>query len=319
MSANPFGAKRYWSFDDDMKRRFGGKIARVSLDGGFTCPNRDGSRGTGGCTFCSGRGSGEFAGERGQTLAQQVEDGKRLVAGKWSPVGYLAYFQAFSNTYASLETLRSLYEQALAQPGICGLIVATRPDCLNQEIAAYLQELARRCYVQVELGLQTASDRTAARVHRCYSWREFLRGVELLHRYSIRTGVHLINGLPGEDAERMRQNARSVAQLPVHSIKIHMLHVLRNTAMAVEYAAGRVPLLTQEEYVGIVCDQLELLPGHMVIDRLTGDGKREELLAPLWTRNKRQVLNDIAGLLRRRDSWQGKYAKIHCNHGGSLL
>ena len=143
--------------------------------------------------------------------------------------------------------------------------------------------------------------------------------MELLHRYSIRTGVHLINGLPGEDAERMRQNARSVAQLPVHSIKIHMLHVLRNTAMAVEYAAGRVPLLTQEEYVGIVCDQLELLPGHMVIDRLTGDGKREELLAPLWTRNKRQVLNDIAGLLRRRDSWQGKYAKIHCNHGGSLL
>ncbi|MGE4548335.1 MAG: TIGR01212 family radical SAM protein [Intestinibacillus sp.] len=297
--------KRYHTYAYFLKRRYGGRVARVPLDGGFSCPNRDGTKGAGGCAFCSGRGSGDQIPAL-PSLREQYAAGRAKLAEKWPDARYIPYLQAFSGTYAPIRRLCAVYEEALRLPGAVGLAVATRADCVTEDAAELLAEIAARTDLTVELGLQTASDETARRIGRCETRAEFLEGFARLRARKVPVWVHLINGLPGETPEDMRASAQFVAGLGVQGIKMHLLHVLRGTPLASAYLEGQLPVLLREDYVSVVCDQLELLPPSMVIGRLTGDGAAAELLAPLWSRRKREVLNAIDRELVRRDSWQGK-------------
>ncbi|WP_206808496.1 TIGR01212 family radical SAM protein [Paradesulfitobacterium ferrireducens] len=306
---NRWGNKRYHTFNAHLRETFGEKIIKVSLDAGFTCPNRDGTRGWGGCVYCSERGSGDFAGAQTLSIPEQFAQVKERMHLKWPKAKYLAYFQAYSNTYAPVARLREVYEQALAEKDVIGLALATRPDCLPPEVLSYLEELNRRTYLWVELGLQSMHDRTLAWIRRGHNYREFLEGYHELKKREIRVCVHIILGLPGETRAQMLETAKALAGLKVEGVKIHLLHVLRGTPLALIYEKEKFPLLTKEEYVSLVADVLEILPPDMIIHRLTGDGPPEQLIAPLWSRKKWEVLNAIDAELERRDSWQGKYAK----------
>lgn len=298
--------KRYHTFTYDLRRRFGCKVAKISLDAGFTCPNIDGTRGVGGCTYCSARGSGDFAGDACLPLRRQFDQVRAMMGKKWAGTKYIPYFQAHTNTYAPLPVLKEKFEEALTFPDVVGLSIATRADCLEDDVADYLGELNRRTALEVELGLQSVHDVTGQRINRCHSYAEFLQGYRKLVDRGIPVCVHIIDGLPGENREMMLQTARELSRLQLHSIKIHLLHVLKGTVMERQLAAGEFSLLSREEYVQIVCDQLELLPPELVIQRLTGDGERESLVGPEWSLKKLCVLNEIDKELVRRDSWQGK-------------
>ena len=298
--------KRYHTFTYFLEQKFGRKVAKISLDAGFTCPNIDGSKGVGGCTYCSARGSGDFAGDQSLSLREQFEQVRQVMNQKWPDAVYIPYFQAHTNTYAPLEVLKEKFEEALSFPDVMGLAIATRADCITDEIADYLGELAQRTYLEVELGLQSVHDVTGERINRCHSYADFLEGYQKLADRGINICVHIIDGLPGEDREMMLETARRLSHLHLHSIKIHLLHVLKGTVMEQQLAEGQFRLLTREEYVGIVCDQLELLPPQMVIQRVTGDGERESLVGPEWSLKKLCVMNEIDKELVRRNSFQGK-------------
>ncbi len=302
---NPFGEKRFLSIDAVFKREFGRKTVKIPLNAGLGCPNRDGSKGVGGCVYCSSSLSGEFAGSPSLTLADQFEATKRLYLNKWGETAYIAYLQAGSNTYAPVGRLKRIYDEALAIPGVCGLSVATRADCISEEVAGLLSEISERTYLTVELGLQSSSDRTARLINRCHSYQEFLEGYRRLSSRGIKTCVHIINGLPGETKEDMIKTAMDVAQLSPYEIKIHLMHIIAGTEAEKMYRRGEIIPLEREEYIGVVCDQLELLPPTVAIGRLTGDGDKRTLVAPLWSRDKRSVLNGIDRELRLRDSFQG--------------
>lgn len=302
---NPFGEKRFLSIDAVFKREFGRKTVKIPLNAGLGCPNRDGSKGVGGCVYCSSSLSGEFAGSPSLTLADQFEATKRLYLNKWGETAYIAYLQAGSNTYAPVGRLKRIYDEALAIPGVCGLSVATRADCISEEVAGLLSEISERTYLTVELGLQSSSDRTARLINRCHSYQEFLEGYRRLSSRGIKTCVHIINGLPGETKEDMIKTAMDVARLSPYEIKIHLMHIIAGTEAEKMYRRGEIIPLEREEYIGVVCDQLELLPPTVAIGRLTGDGDKRTLVAPLWSRDKRSVLNGIDRELRLRDSFQG--------------
>lgn len=308
---NPFpytlDNKRYHTQNYELRKIFGEKVCKISLDGGFTCPNLDGSKGVGGCTYCSGRGSGDFTQSALLPIEEQWNLQQQAMYRKWPGSGCIAYFQAHTNTYAPLSRLKELYETALAQPGCVGLDIATRGDCLSEEVCNYLAQLNQRCWLLVELGLQSTFDDTGEKINRCHSYAEFLEGYQRLKQRGIRVCIHLINGLPGEDHQRMVENVRRICHLGMYAVKLHLLYILKGTQMAREYQQGKVKMLTREEYVSIVCDQLELLPPQTVIHRLTGDGKKEDLIGPLWSLKKFCVLNEIDKELVRRNSWQGKY------------
>ncbi len=308
---NPFpytlDNKRYHTQNYELRKIFGEKVCKISLDGGFTCPNLDGSKGVGGCTYCSGRGSGDFTQSALLPIEEQWRIQQETMYRKWPGSGCIAYFQAHTNTYAPLPRLKELYETALAQPGCVGLDIATRADCLSEEVCDYLAQLNQRCWLLVELGLQSTFDDTGEKINRCHSYAEFLEGYQRLKQRGIRVCIHLINGLPGEDHQRMVENVRRISHLGMYAVKLHLLYILKGTQMAREYQQGKVKMLTREEYVSIVCDQLELLPPQTVIHRLTGDGKKEDLIGPLWSLKKFCVLNEIDKELVRRNSWQGKY------------
>lgn len=302
---NPFGEKRFLSIDAVFKREFGRKTVKIPLNAGLGCPNRDGSKGVGGCVYCSSALSGEFAGSPSLTLADQFEATKRLYLNKWGETAYIAYLQAGSNTYAPVGRLKRIYDEALAIPGVCGLSVATRADCISEEVAGLLSEISERTYLTVELGLQSSSDRTARLINRCHSYQEFLEGYRRLSSRGIKTCVHIINGLPGETKEDMIKTAMDVAQLSPYEIKLHLMHIIAGTEAEKMYRRGEIIPLEREEYIGVVCDHLELLPPTVAIGRLTGDGDKRTLVAPLWSRDKRSVLNGIDRELRLRDSFQG--------------
>lgn len=302
-----YTGKRYHTFHTQMMKDFGCRVVKLALNGGFTCPNLDGTKGFGGCVYCSEAGSGDFAGKSTDSLEDQYAYEKRLLAGKWKQAKYLAYFQAHSNTYAPVSRLKELFEQALSLPEVVGLSVSTRPDLLPEDVLQYLSELNRRTYLEVELGLQSIHNNTLQTINRCHTYEDFLDGYRALEQRGIRVCVHIINGLPGETLEMMLQTAESVGKLHPSSVKIHALHILKNTRIFRWYETEGVPLLSKKEYVSLVCDQLERFPAETVIQRLTGDGRRSDLVAPLWTLGKRGVLNDIDRELKRRDSWQGKY------------
>ena len=308
---NPFlhsdSNKRYYTYDYYLRRTFGGKCAKLPLDAGFTCPNIDGRCGRGGCIYCSDRGSGDFAPEALLSIREQIAAQKELFARKWDVSRCIAYFQAHTNTYAPLPILREKYEEALVQEEIVGLNIATRADCLSPDVVEYLAELANRTVLTVELGLQTSSDDTAVRINRGHSFADFCRGFDALRAASekIQICVHVILGLPGEDDERMLQTVRDVAALRPDQVKIHLLHVLRGTTLAGLYERGEYQPLERDRYIRLVADALELLPSDTVIGRLTGDGKADDLLAPLWSRKKTTVINDVDKLLYTRNSYQG--------------
>ncbi len=307
---NPFpyadDNKRYHTWNYFLRHKFGTKVIKVSLNGGFTCPNIDGTKGRGGCIYCSPSGSGDFAGDPSREIPAQFAEVAGRLHKKWHEGKYIAYFQARTNTYAPAEVLRSRFEPALAIPGVVGLSVATRCDALAEDALSYLEELNSRTYLMVELGLQTVSDKTGRLINRGHTFSEFVEGYEKLQRRGIDVCIHLINGLPGEGREQMIENVRTVAGLAPRSVKLHLLHVLKNTPLAAMYERGEFDTLRFEEYVSLIADQLELLPPETVIQRLTGDGARAELIAPLWSLKKFVVLNEIDKELARRDSFQGR-------------
>jgi radical SAM protein (TIGR01212 family) len=302
--------KRYHTFNEQLRERFGGKIVKVSLDAGFTCPNRDGTLGIGGCVYCSERGSGDFAGDQRLSIPDQFIEVKERMKKKWPNAQYIAYFQAYTNTYATVKRLREVYEEALAEENVVGLSISTRPDCLPEDVLDYLEELNQRTYLWVELGLQSSHDRTMEWMGRGHDYAQFLKGLEQLRSRGIRVCAHIILGLPGETKVEMIETAQAVAKLPLEGIKIHLLHVLRGTPLATIFQQEPFDLMTKEEYVSLVVDILEILPPEVVIHRLTGDGPPDDLIGPLWSRKKWEVLNAIDAELEWRDSWQGKKAEI---------
>ena len=301
--------KRFLSFNHYLRKIFGEKIFKISLDGGFSCPNRDGTVALGGCTFCSAQGSGDFVQMHTAPLSEQFERYKNKLREKWAGEKFIAYFQAFSSTHAPVSVLRERFENILLEEDVVGLSIATRPDCLPEDVIAYLAQLNQRTFLWVELGLQTIFDDTAASFNRGYQFETYLKAVEKLRMHKIRICTHIINGLPGENREMMLESARTIAKLDVQGIKIHLLHLLKNTPMVQLYNTDKLRFLERDEYVTLVCDQLEILPPDMVIHRLTGDGPRDKIIGPLWSIKKWETLNAINRLLEVRDSWQGKYYK----------
>ncbi len=310
-ATNPFPNtdtnKRYYTYDYYLRKTFGGKCAKIPLDGGFTCPNVDGRCGVGGCIYCSGRGSGDFAESPTLSVSEQYRRVRKTLGSKWSVERCIPYFQARTNTYAPVARLRELFEEALTLDGAVGLNIATRADCLEADAVDYLSELAQRTVLSVELGLQTVHDDTARLINRGHTFADFLDGYRRLRAASdrIHICVHLILGLPGEDRERMLESVRRVAALRPDQVKIHLLHVLKDTPLANMYESGEYLPLEKEEYVSLVVDALELLPPDTVIARVTGDGMADDLLAPDWSRKKVSVINDIDKLLYERNSYQG--------------
>lgn len=299
--------KRYYTFDCYLKRRFGRKCAKISLDGGFSCPNIDGKVGFGGCIYCSERGSGDFAPSPVLPLKTQFEEGVKLIIGKWQDAYYIPYFQAHSNTYAPLSVLKEKFEEVLSYERVVGLSVATRCDCLDDEKIAYLRELSERTYLTLELGLQSANENTLRLINRGHTLADFERTLEKLD--GINVCIHVINGLPGEGRKEMMDTARKLAEYRPHEIKIHMLYVLKNTPIYKMYERGDFSLLSLEEYASLVVDQLELIPGDTVIGRVTGDGMKEDLVAPLWTLKKTVVANEIDKEFARRGTYQGFFCE----------
>ena len=281
------------SANEYYRRRFGCKLYKLALDGGMSCPNRDGSKGDRGCIFCSGAGSGDFAAARRGSVTEQIEAAKALVAGKLRSGKYIAYFQSFTNTYAPLPYLEALFSEALAHPDIAALSVATRPDCLSEEVLALLTRLDRVKPVMVELGLQTIHPATADFIRRGYPLSDFDRAVERLSALGLHTVVHVILGLPGETEQMMVQTVRYLGRSGAKGVKLQLLHVLEGTDLAALWRAGLVPTMTLEDYARLLGRCLAALPEDMVIHRLTGDGAKKDLLAPLWTADKKRVLNYV--------------------------
>ena len=303
--------KRYYTYDYYLRKTFGSKVAKIPLDAGFTCPNIDGRCSTGGCIYCSGRGSGDFAESPLLSIEEQYSITREKLSSKWSTGKCIPYFQAHTNTYAPIEKLRGLFERALTLDGAVGLNIATRADCLPNDVCEYLADIAERTTLTVELGLQTSDDDVAEFINRGHSFSDFLDGYKRLREASdkINICVHIIFGLPNEDREMMLDTVKRVAELRPEQVKIHLLHVLKNTKMASLYESGEYIPLEKEEYVSLVADAIELLPPETVVARVTGDGMAEELLAPEWSRKKVSVINDIDKMLYQRNSWQGKNYK----------
>lgn len=282
---------------DHYKEKFGCKVYKLSLDGGFSCPNRDGTVGYGGCIFCTG--SGEFAEGGPEPIAVQLERAKARVAAKNKDGKYIAYFQAFTNTYASVERLRQLYLDAIAPEDIVGLSIGTRPDCLGEDVVALLAEVNRVKPVSVELGLQTIHEETARYIRRGYGADVYFDAVKRLKEAGIEVVTHIILGLPGETTEMMLQSTRAAVEAGTDGVKFHLLHVLRGTDLAKEYEAGKFSCFTLEEYGEILKQCISVLPENVVIHRITGDGAKKDLIAPLWSADKKRVLNYLHNILRK--------------------
>lgn len=297
---------RYYSFDQYLKETFHTKVYKVSLNGGMTCPNRDGTLGTGGCIFCSEGGSGDFAASRSLSITEQIEAGKKLINKKSNTQNFIAYFQAFTNTYAPCDYLRKIFTEAMQHPDIVGLSIGTRPDCLPENVLSLLSSLNQNKTVMIELGLQTMHEETAALIRRGYPLICFEEAVKKLRARNIPVIVHLILGLPGETNDMMLDTIRYLNYLPINGIKLSMLHILKNTDLAKLYKTNPFPVFTLEEYSNLVIQCLELLRKDIVVHRITGDGPKNLLLAPLWSGHKRLVLNTIMHEMKIRDSYQGK-------------
>lgn len=301
-----FDNKRYHTWNYYLKNKYQQKVFKVPLNANFSCPNRDGTCGSGGCTFCGALGSGEYAGNIHDDLANQFSDVYEVMKRKW-PTGLpMAYFQAYTNTYAPLEKLKEYFTPFVERTDILGIAIATRADCLEDDKIAYLQSLTKKKEIWIELGLQSIHDKTAIETNRGHDYTTFLDCIERLKNTDLKICVHIINSLPNEDEQMMLETAKQVGQLPIHAVKLHMLHVCEGTKMGEDYKKNPFPLLTLEQYIDIIIKQLELFPPEIIIQRLTGDAVKELLIAPEWTLNKTNVLNSIDKEMVRRNTWQGK-------------
>lgn len=303
-----WNGKPYHSLDYELKKQFGQKVYKLSLNGGMTCPGRDGTLDSGPCIFCSAGGSGDFATPVMDSVHEQIEAAKLQVQRKMSgPGSYIAYFQSYTNTYAPLSHLRAIFTDAIRHPDIAALSVATRPDCLGPEVVDLLRELNSIKPVWVELGLQTIHESTARFIRRGYPLPVFESALLRLKEAGITVIVHIILGLPGETREMMLETVRYLAKGVVDGIKLQLLHILNGTDLARIYRDTPFPVLSMEEYLDLVIDCVELLPPDMTIHRITGDGPKKLLVSPLWSGNKRLVLNSLHRRFKERDTWQGKH------------
>ena len=301
--------KRYHSWNFALRQEFGEKIFKVPIDAGFDCPNRDGTVAKGGCTFCSVSGSGDMILAPEAPLPEQFEKEIAMMHKKWPQVDkYIVYFQNFTNTHAPVAVIRERFEQVLTLPCVVGISIGTRPDCLPEDVVDYLAELNQRFYLWVELGLQTTFETTSNAINRAHDYQTYLDGVASLRKHNIRVCTHLINGLPGETIEMMQENVRRTIQdSDIQGIKLHLLHLMRNTRMLRDYHEGRLQLMRRDTYVSLICDQLEMIPPEIIIHRLTGDAPWDSLVGPMWSLKKWEVLNEIDQEMLRRNSYQGKF------------
>ena len=297
--------KRYHTLNYFYKNKFGTKVFKLSLNAGFTCPNLDGTKGYGGCIYCSKTGSGEFGGNILDSLTKQVEEMKKIVNKKNIPCKYIGYFQARTNTYAPVEILKRKYEEVLSCKDIIGLNIATRCDAITDECLEYLTELNKKTYLTIELGLQTIHENTSTLINRCHSLKEFEIMVKKLREKHINVVIHIINGLPFETEEMMLETAKYLNTLDIQGIKIHMLHIIKDTKMAELYEKEKFHILSKEEYIDIVIKQLELLDPKIVINRITSDPDKDNLIEPIWLCEKCQLLNDIDKEMKKRNTYQG--------------
>lgn len=299
--------QRYYPFRQFLQDRFGGKIYRVTVDGGFTCPNADGTVAEGGCVYCDNRSFSPARRSARQTVRDQIRQGITLLRKRYARADqFIAYYQAATNTYASLPKLKRLYDEALAQPEIVGLAVGTRPDCVPNEVLDLLQSYTEKHYVCLELGVQTIHNRSLDWMNRGHHFDAFVDAMERCQGRGFDLCVHAILGLPGESHQDMMATAETLGAMTFQSIKIHNLHVVKDTPLEGMYERGEVPMLEREEYIQLVCDFLERIPSHLVIHRLTGDAPSNYLVAPKWCLDKANLLREIHEELERRDSWQGK-------------
>lgn len=306
---NFWNGKRYKSLNYFLREKFGEKVFKISLDGGFSCPNRDGKISSGGCLFCSESGSGDYAGDRELSITKQFNDIKEMMAHKWKSGKYIAYFQAYTNTYAPIDDLRQKYGEALNQDGVVALAIATRPDCLDNDVLDLLEEINGRLYLWIELGLQTSNDITAKKINRGYKLDVFEQAMKNLKERNIDVVVHDILGLPGETKEDMLNTINYIAHSGASGVKFHLLHLMKKTPMVNVYEKGELEFLSQEDYIELITNGIAMLPKEMVVHRLTGDAPRELLIGPMWSLKKWEVLNSIDKALQDNDLWQGKHFK----------
>lgn len=301
-----WGDKPYYSLDYYLKQTYGEKVYRLSLNGGLTCPNRDGTLDTRGCIFCSSGGSGDFASSPALSITEQIENAKTRVSIKSNARKFIAYFQAYTNTYGPIDYLRRIFMEAVSHPDILLLSIATRPDCLDDEVLSLLCEIRQYKPIWIELGLQSIHSTTTSYIRSGFSLSDFDTAVKRLHACQIPVITHLILGLPGETRDMMLDSVAYVGNLPMFGIKLQLLHILKNTDLDTDYQNHPFPLFTLEEYSNLIADCIQILPKHIVIHRLTGDGPKKLLTAPLWSSDKKRVLNTISKTLKQRSSYQGK-------------
>lgn len=299
--------KRYHTLNYYLRNKFNSKVCKISLNAGFTCPNIDGTKGYGGCIYCSKSGSGEFGGNPSKSLVEQFNDVKEVLAKKWPNAKYIAYFQARTNTYAPLEVLKEKYETVLKIDNVIGLDIATRCDAISDDTLDYLEELSKRTFLTIELGLQTTKEETSILINRGHTLKEFDDMVKKLRDRNINVVVHIINGLPYENEDDMLNTVSHLNKLDIQGIKIHMLNIVKDTPLEVLYNKEKFHILTKDEYIDIVIKQLELLDEKIVIHRITADPDIKSLVEPKWLVKKFCVLNDIDKEMVRRDTYQGKY------------
>lgn len=304
---NHYGEKRFYSLNEYCKHTFGGKVYRLSLNGGMSCPNRDGTLSFGGCTFCSEGGSGDFASNYQVSVSAQIIEAKTRIQKKTDCNKFIAYFQAYTNTYAPIEHLRRIYTEAMDEPDVVALSIGTRCDCLSHEVLDLLEELSIRKPIWVELGLQTIHNTTHTTLNTHTTVEQFDSAVTQLQSRGIPVIAHVILGLPDETKSMMLETVSHIAALPISGIKLQLLHILKGTALADSFNRTPFPLFELEDYCDFIIDCIELLPPNMVVHRITGDGPRKLLIAPLWSTDKKRVLNTIEKRFKERDTWQGKY------------
>lgn len=303
-----WGNKPYYSLNYFLREKFQEKVMKITLDGGFTCPNRDGKVAFGGCTFCSSRGSGEFSGDRLKSITEQFNQQKKMMMKKWKSTKYIAYFQAYTNTYGDINYLKKIYDEALKQTGVVGLSIGTRPDCLDDNVINLLCEYNKKTFLTIELGLQSSNDKTGQIINRGHDSKCFKEGVEKLRKHNINVVTHIIFGLPNETKKEMLETVRFVNNLDIQGVKYHLLYIIKNTPMHFYLLKNKnFKILSQKEYIEILGDALSITNPNIVIHRITGDAKREDIIEPLWSIKKWEVLNDIHKYLEKNNIYQGLY------------
>jgi radical SAM protein (TIGR01212 family) len=303
-------SKRYNDFSTHFRNLFDERVQKVSVDAGFSCPNRDGTKGEGGCTYCNNKTFKPSYCNLGNSVGKQLEEGIHFFGKKYSSMKFLAYFQAYTNTYAPFDVLIKLYEEALKNPKVIGLVVATRPDCLNNELLDYFQELSKSCYVMVELGIESCENHTLRLINRCHTFEESVLAIEMLAQRGIHNCAHLILGLPGEDKDTILRQAKVISGLPVENIKLHQLQIHRNTLMALQYERDPANFhnYSVDEFVELVIDYIELLRPSIIIERFVSESPAELLIAPNWGIKNHEFVAKVEKRLKERDTWQGKLA-----------